>query len=189
MEGSIVSNNHSWPRGFNFVTGKFEARSPLPSPTKMVTTRKLCSHDYRSVRDIYHDAFDKEGLPVANLGISWRSRSREHSQGIFDRGNLVGFAIVSLHTSSGTNRYIDYIAVHSAYRGYDYGGKLLNTLLRQCYKDRTGLHLYPLDHKRLRDWYKAKGFHSSGDYYNFHMYGTRRQSPFLLTLSHLSRDS
>ena len=100
---------------------------------------------------------------------SWRNRSRQESVGLFDRTTLLGFAIVSFHKRNKGNRYIDYIAVHSSYRGYGYGDTLLRHLLGVARKARTGIHLYPLKH--VVPWYKKHGFYwSNGEYMNQHYY-------------------
>jgi GNAT superfamily N-acetyltransferase len=145
--------------------------------------RRLTTGDYRSVRDIFHDAFDKENLSVTDLGISWRNRSHPYSYGVFTgSGELVAFAIISFHKRNGDNRYIDYIAVHSAYRGCGYGDILMRQILRTCWKEHRGVHLYPLRYDSLLKWYRKYGFYETdGKYLNFHSYQTRQQvrPPFL----------
>ena len=141
----------------------------------------LRTQDYHSVRDIYHDAFDRHDLPVKDLGVSWRARSIPDSYGIYSReGDLLGFAIVSFHAKNGANRYLDYLAVHSTFRGMDLGSKLLNYILQLCYETKSSIHLYPLDSERLLAWYAQHGFYHTGlDYMNFHCYETRQQSTHL----------
>jgi GNAT superfamily N-acetyltransferase len=125
------------------------------------------------MRDIFHDAFDRSRLPIVDFGFSWRERSRHHSVGLFTgAGDLVGFAIVSIHPQNWGNRYLDYIAVHSAFRGDGCGSALLQRVLDDCYTARVGIHLYPL--RRAKAWYKSHGFEfTTAEYMNFHPYGTR----------------
>jgi len=139
--------------------------------------KRLSLKDYRSVRDIFHDAFDKERLPVSDLGISWRARASEHSWGVFNgTGELLAFAVISFHTKNRENRYIDYIAVHSAYRGQGIGDILMNHILRICRSQHTSVHLYPLKHEPLIKWYKKFGFYEThGGYLNYHSYLMRRR--------------
>jgi GNAT superfamily N-acetyltransferase len=136
--------------------------------------RQLRESDYRSMRDIFHDAFDCCRLPIVDFGFSWRERSRLHSLGLFTRaGDLVGFAIVSIHPQNGGNRYLDYIAVHSAFRGGGTGSSILRRVVGDCYAERRGIHLYPL--RRAKAWYKSHGFeYTTAEYMNFHPYPTRR---------------
>jgi len=136
--------------------------------------RQLRQSDYRSMRDIFHDAFDVSGLPIADFGHSWRIRSRPHSVGLFTgAGDLVGFAIVSIHPQNWGNRYLDYIAVHSSFRGGGTGSSILQRVLGECRAARVGIHLFPL--RRARAWYRSHGFEfTTAEYMNYHPYGTRR---------------
>ena len=147
--------------------------------------RRLRAQDYKSVRDIFCDAFRASKLPTSDLGISWRNKA--NSYGIFSHaGDLLGFAITSFHKRSGKSRYIDYFAIHSAYRGQQLGNRLLDFLRRNSCRERKSLHLWPLDSPKLIEWYKKHGFyHSHGPYYTAHAYETRQQAPYqsLLTSS------
>ena len=138
----------------------------------------LNAEHYRSIREIYHDAFDSYHLPVEDLGVSWRKRSAPDSYGIFSPdGDLLGFAIVSFHKKNGTNRYLDYLAIHSAFRGQDLGSTLLNFLIDDCRAKKTSIHLYPVDSDRIKAWYKSHGFRETADgYMNLHFYETRLAS-------------
>jgi GNAT superfamily N-acetyltransferase len=136
--------------------------------------RQLRQADYRSMRDIFHDAFDRSKLPICDFGFSWRTRSRAHSVGLFTgAGDLVGFAIVTIHPQNGGNRYLDYIAVHSAFRGGGAGSAILRRVVGDCYAERLGIHLYPL--RRATAWYRSHGFDfTTAEYMNFHPHATRR---------------
>jgi ribosomal protein S18 acetylase RimI-like enzyme len=135
----------------------------------------LQTKDYRSAKDIFHDAFDCHDLPVKDFGDSWRARSIPDSYGIFSTdGDLIGIAIVSFHKKNGTNRYLDYLAVHSAFRGRDLGSKLLCYLIDICKDQGTGIHLFPVENPRVKAWYKSHGFRETANgYYNQHFYMTR----------------
>ena len=140
--------------------------------------RPLLQQDYKSIRDIYHDAFDCHALPVKDLGTSWRNRSASDSYGIFSHeGDLLGFAIVSFHKKNGTNRYLDYLAVHSSFRGQDLGSQLLKYILQLCYDEKNSIHLYPINSERIKAWYRSHGFReTAGGYMNLHFYDTRIRS-------------
>jgi ribosomal protein S18 acetylase RimI-like enzyme len=137
--------------------------------------RTLRAEDYKSIRDIYHDAFDCHNLPVKDLGTSWRNRSAPDSYGIVSPdGDLLGFAIVSFHKKNGTNRYLDYLAVHSTLRGQDLGSKLLTHIIDICRVEKSSIHLYPVKSDRIKAWYKSHGFRDTNDgYMNLHFYETR----------------
>jgi len=139
--------------------------------------KPLTIEHYRSAKDIFHDAFDSYDLPVKDFGKSWQERSPENSYGIFAGGDLLGFAIVSFHKRNGTNRYLDYLAVHSSLRGRDLGTKLLTFILDECRSENQAIHLYPVKSDRIRAWYKTFGFQeTTGGYMNLHWYDTRSRS-------------
>lgn len=140
--------------------------------------RPLLQQDYRSIKDIFHDAFDAWKLPVTDLGISWRRRSIPDSRGIFSReGDLLGFAIVSFHKRNGTNRYLDYLAIHSSFRGKDLGTILLSDVIESCRDDKSSIHLYPVDSPRIKAWYESHGFRDTNNgYMNLHFYETRSKT-------------
>jgi GNAT superfamily N-acetyltransferase len=132
--------------------------------------RRLRVEDSKSVREIWEDSFLRENLTLnKDFAYSWRNRSRPESIGLFDEDNLLGFAIVSFHKRNYGNRYVDYIAVHSNYRGRGYGDILMNRLLRAAQTARRGIHLYPLKH--VVPWYKKHGFYwTTDEYMNRHWY-------------------
>ena len=144
--------------------------------------RQLTLHDYKSIKDIFHDAFDCHACSVKDCGDSWRNRSIPDSYGIFStEGDLLGFAIVSFHKKNGTNRYLDYLAVHSSFRGKDLGSQLLRYIIDICKEAGTGIHLYPVANPRIKAWYKSHGFReTSGGYMNQHFYSTRVRSTEIL---------
>lgn len=137
--------------------------------------RQLTLADYKSIKDIFHDAFDCHACSEKDCGDSWRQRSAPDSYGIFSsEGDLLGFAIVSFHKKNGTNRYLDYLAVHSAFRGQDLGSKLLGYILDRCRELRQAIHLYPVNNERIKAWYRSHGFRdTAGGYMNQHFYPTR----------------
>jgi ribosomal protein S18 acetylase RimI-like enzyme len=124
----------------------------------------------KSVREIWEESFLKENLTIQkDFAHSWRNRSRQESIGLFDHEELLGFAIVSFHKRNKGNRYIDYIAVHSSYRGRGYGDILMRHLLAKASTARRGIHLYPLSH--VVPWYKKHGFYwTTPEYMNRHGY-------------------
>jgi ribosomal protein S18 acetylase RimI-like enzyme len=137
--------------------------------------RPLTSHDYKSVKDIFYEAFKGPDYADKNCEDSWRDRSVPDSLGIFStKGLLLGFAIVSFQKRNGPNRYLDYLAVNSAFRGQDLGSKLLGHILQICRDLRQGIHLYPVDNERVKAWYRRQGFReTAGGYMNQHFYETR----------------
>jgi ribosomal protein S18 acetylase RimI-like enzyme len=140
--------------------------------------RPLSTSDYESVKDIFYNTFKEPEYADKNCEDSWRDRSVPDSLGIFStKGALLGFAIVSFHTRNGPNRYLDYLAVHSAYRGQDLGSKLLGHILKICEDLGTSIHLYPVKSERVRAWYRSQGFRdTAGGYMNLHFYNTRLSS-------------
>jgi len=135
----------------------------------------LMTDDYASVKDIFYDSFKAPEYADKNCEESWRDRSIPDSYGIFStKGVLLGFAIVSFHKRNGPNRYLDYLAVHSAYRGQDLGSKLLSHILNICETLGQSIHLYPVKSERIRAWYRSYGFcETAGGYMNRHFYRTR----------------
>lgn len=137
--------------------------------------RQLTLNDYKSVKDIFYEAFKGPDYADKNCEESWRDRSVPDSLGIFStKGALLGFAIVSFHKRNGTNRYLDYLAVHSAFRGQNLGSKLLEHIVAICRELRQSIHLYPVDSDSIKAWYRSHGFReTAGGYMNQHFYHTR----------------
>ena len=138
--------------------------------------RQLASHDYSAVTKIFYNAFEGPDYADKNCDESWRDRSIPDSYGIFSGDTLLGFAIVSFHKKNGTNRYLDYLAVHSSFRGQDLGSKLLTHIIDICRENKTSIHLYPVKSERIKAWYRSHGFRdSNGTYMNLHFYDTRSE--------------
>jgi ribosomal protein S18 acetylase RimI-like enzyme len=140
--------------------------------------RNLTTQDYKSARDIFHDAFDIYKISIKKFGYSWRNRSVPDSYGIFSTdGDLLGIAVVLFYKENGTNRYLDWLAVHSAFRGENLGLYLLRHVINICKEAGTGIHLLPVPNDRIKAWYKSHGFRdTSGGYMNLHFYATRLKS-------------
>ena len=132
--------------------------------------RTLRADHSKSVREIWEDSFLTEKLTIQkDFASSWRNRSLRESVGLFDKDNLLGFAIVSFHKRNKGNRYVDYIAVHSKYRGRGHGDRLMQYLLAKARGAKRGIHLYPLKH--VIPWYKKHGFYwTTSEYMNAHSY-------------------
>ena len=123
---------------------------------------ELLETDYEAVKRIYGDAFDITRNSLDDLQKTWDSRSRENSYGIFTQDGLAGFVISSFHRKSGSNMYIDYIAVDKVSRGQGIGTQLLHLLIDKCSREHRGMHLFP-DSFELAAWYKTFGFYETID--------------------------
>jgi ribosomal protein S18 acetylase RimI-like enzyme len=138
-----------------------------------MSIRRLRADHAKSVKEIWEASFLRETLSVQkDFASSWRNRSRQESIGLFNGDILLGFAIVSFHKRNMGNRYIDYIAVDSTYRGRGYGDKLMRHLLAQARSARRGIHLYPLKH--VVPWYTKHGFYWTTDEYMNHHHHDQR---------------
>jgi GNAT superfamily N-acetyltransferase len=114
--------------------------------------RPLKQTDYTSVKHLFHDLFDLSEDP--KFFQSWIHRSR--SIGFFDRGVLVGAAIVR-------KTFLDYIFVSPLYQNAGIGSQLLRSVLKVT----PNIHLLPVDDAAVQKWYFKYGFHLSvqdGDY-------------------------
>lgn len=137
--------------------------------------RQLKQEHFEDVKVIFRKAFDPELYPDEDLNISWIERSDPDSYGFFYKDRMIGFAIASYHIKSGSNMYVDYIALDPEYRGNGLGSTLLCKLIEKCYKRNGSIHLYP-EREELLDWYMRHGFRKTNNgYYVFHSYNTRRQ--------------
>ena len=145
-----------------------------------IIIKELTDNDYRAAKGIYREFFDREKFKLHHINCSWVNRSKPDSYGFFTPDNtLIGFVIASFHTRNGNNMYIDYIALDKNYRGKGMGSLLLKTLVKECYKNRQAVHLYP-ERPELEDWYQRHGFNESYDgVFNFHYYETRNQYKYL----------
>jgi len=159
--------------------------------------KHLSALDYASIKDIFCQTFLKENIPVAYLGYRWRNRCHENSFGVYTyNGELLGFALVSdgrhqqvqqlnkdKKMTQVPSRYLSFLAVHPQFRGANLGSELLKVLLAKSVADNKSVCLYPLEDKRLKEWYKHNGFNeSANDYFNFHTHYTRNQAQYLRAL-------
>jgi ribosomal protein S18 acetylase RimI-like enzyme len=145
----------------------------LPIFITNMQIQPLRESDYRTVKGIFRNTFDRTEFPVSDLNISWYNRNKEESLGFFLKGVLIGFLISSFHTLNKDNLYVDYIAFDEAYRGKGIGTQLLSGLLIEIKKNNRSVHLYP-ERPELWPWYQRLGFQRTHNgYFNFHSYNTR----------------
>lgn len=145
----------------------------LPFFILTMEIHQLRELDYRSVKAIYRDTFDRIKFPISDLNVSWYNRNKEESFGFFLQGVLIGFLISSFHTQNKDNLYVDYIAFDKKYRGKGIGTQVLSGLLLEIKKNNRSVHLYP-ERPELWPWYERLGFQRThNDYFNFHSYHTR----------------
>ena len=88
--------------------------------------------------------------------VAWRQRDSDSSVGCFDRGVLVGAAIVS-------KSFLKYIFVHRDYQSAGIGSMLLRAVLQKT----PNIHLTPVADTKIQAWYIKHGFNPSyedGDY-------------------------
>ena len=123
---------------------------------------QLLEGDFPAVKRIYGEAFDMTVNNLDDLQVSWDTRSRENSYGIFTQDTLSGFVLGSFHKKSGANLYIDYIAVDVESRGQGLGTQLIHHLIDKCSREHRGMHLFP-DSFELAAWYKTFGFYETPD--------------------------
>lgn len=112
-------------------------------------TRLLRMHNYKEVKNIYYDTFDLHD--DADFFAAWRNRDQQSSMGLFYRGTLIGFGIVTRE-----NR-LWFLAVARPFRGSGAGSILLNAIL----KTRDACHLTPVNDQRVINWYERHGFRIS----------------------------
>lgn len=137
---------------------------------------------YRAVRSLFKETFDPKIFTTHSLNISWHYRSKEESYAFLNKNKkFIGFIITSYHKQNKENLYVDYIALHPAYRGQGIGTAIIMEFLQEVKKHRRSIHLYP-ERKELYGWYERLGFYKThGGYYNFHSYETRSKSRCSLT--------
>jgi GNAT superfamily N-acetyltransferase len=114
--------------------------------------RSLKQTDYTSVKYLFQELFDLSEDP--KFVKSWINRSR--SIGFFDRGVLVGAAIVR-------KTFLDYIFVSRLYQNAGVGSQLLRSVLKVT----PNIHLLPVSDEAVQKWYFKHGFRLSvhvGDY-------------------------
>ena len=133
--------------------------------------KRLTQHHKRAVRAIFVKTFPE--IPLEDLNISWNSRSKADSYGIWLGHSLAGFIIASFHTSSASSMYVDFFALDEAYRGNGLGTKLLQDFLGHLVTKTGSIHLYPRN-PSVAKWYAQNGFReSTKGYYVCHTYKTR----------------
>jgi GNAT superfamily N-acetyltransferase len=137
--------------------------------------KQLLTDNYRSVKEIFTDVFIPVGFTIAQLTYSWKNRSHSDSFGIFtSQGDLIGFTLVYEVASNPVNKYMSYIAIYKSYTGEKLGSRLLTHTIKKILKDGYALHLYPLHHAKLINWYRLHGFHIvANGYLNIHRHFTR----------------
>ena len=135
--------------------------------------RRLTSKDKETVASLFSKCFPTYSLEV--LELSWKYRSREDSFG-FWQGDLVGFAIGSYHSRSGSSLYIDYFALDDSVRGKGLGTEIIKTFLENF---QGSVHLYPIS-EAIAKWYARNGFRNSNKgYYVYNTYKLRSRGPSL----------
>lgn len=136
--------------------------------------KRLTQHHKAAVRAIFTKTFPE--IPLEDLNISWSSRSKADSYGIWNGGperHLIGFVIASFHTSSASSMYVDFFALDEAYRGNGLGTQLLQDFLGLLVAKTGSIHLYPRN-PIVAKWYEKNGFReSTKGYYVCHTYKTR----------------
>jgi GNAT superfamily N-acetyltransferase len=125
--------------------------------------------DYSVVKHLYQDIFDLSEDP--HFINAWRQRDTESSIGCFDRGVLVGAAIVG-------KSFLKYIFVHRDYQSAGIGSRLLRAVLQKT----PNIHLTPVADTKIQAWYIKYGFNPSyedGDYRIFtrHTHNLRSKAP------------
>lgn len=116
----------------------------------MFRTRLLRMHNYREVKSIYFDTFDLHD--DADFFAAWRNRDQQSSMGLFYRGTLIGFGIVT------RDNRLWFLAVARQFRGDGAGSILLNAIL----KTMDSCHLTPVNDSKIIAWYQRHGFRISG---------------------------
>ncbi len=130
--------------------------------------KPLKQTDYRAVKHLFHEAFDLSEDKYLNS--AWKKRNEAASLGYWDRGCLIGAAIVRDLT-------LEYICVGAAARGSGIGTQLLQAVIQKT----PALHLTPVNDPRVIRWYESQGFVLSvvdGDrkVYTRHQYNLRPRS-------------
>ena len=116
--------------------------------------RSLKTTDYFVVKQLYQDLFDISEDP--KFAKAWTQCDPDLSIGFFDRGVLVGAAIVR-------KTFLEYIFVSSLYQNAGIGSQLLRSVLRNT----PNIHLLPVEDEAVQKWYMKYGFRLSvqdGDY-------------------------
>ena len=114
----------------------------------MFRCKPLRLHNYKEVKSIFYDTFDLHDDP--DFFYAWRNRNQRSSMGLFYRGTLIGFGLVS-----GNKLY--FLAIAASFRGNGTGSILLNAILRTM----PSCYLTPINDPRLIAWYERHGFRIS----------------------------
>ena len=140
-----------------------------------MSVKPLTQEHYKSVKDIFHEAFANQGYVCEDIGYAWRRRILGASQGYFnDDGDLLGFAIVNTRSQTKRN-YLHFLGVYDQYKGRGIGSEILKAVLA----NHPNVYLWPEgktdeDTEALRKWYEKYGFvHSNDNFYAIHPYDTR----------------
>jgi len=135
--------------------------------------RQLNGLDYAVVKRLFQNTFSVS--EDENFTAAWRYRDPTASFGLWDRGALLGAAIVR-----GT--CLEYIFLDPSCRGGGRGTILLKAVLERI----PAIHLTPVNDPRVIRWYESQGFrrvsHSTADgqpVYLHHAYNLRSHSTLL----------
>jgi GNAT superfamily N-acetyltransferase len=109
--------------------------------------RPLQALDYVSVKRLFQATFGVS--EDKNFVSAWRYRDKDASFGLWDRGALMGAAVVR-----GT--CLEYIFLDPSCRGGGRGTILLKAVLERI----PAIHLISVNDPRVIRWYESQGFHS-----------------------------
>jgi GNAT superfamily N-acetyltransferase len=151
--------------------------------------RPLLTQHYKSVKEIFREVFEVEGLGAKDLYHAWRHRSHDDCTGLFTRqGDLVGFAILYYTIGNPYNIYLAFIAICPSRQGENLGSRILTHCLQKAVRENRSIHLYSLDYPTLKKWYCKHGFSKScSGKMNFHSYRTRSQASFVHLLERIKK--
>jgi ribosomal protein S18 acetylase RimI-like enzyme len=122
------------------------------APVKMPSMRPLSTLDYRDVKALFEDIFDKDEF--VHFQTSWRRRDSERSIGLFIEESLVGFTLVK-------DTKLCYIGIDPDCQSEGFGSKLLQTIIAISKNRRTNLCLVPVNNTKVIHWYMRNGFRIS----------------------------
>ena len=124
-------------------------RSTPIAPVKMPSMRPLIATDYRDVKALFEDIFDKEEF--VHLQTSWRRRDSERSIGLFIEESLVGFSLVK-------DNKLCYIGIDPECQSGGFGSQLLQRIVMISKNRRANLCLVPVNNTQVIHWYMRNGF-------------------------------
>jgi len=146
-----------------------------------MSVKPLLQENYKTVKDIFQEAFGPQGYICEDIGYAWRKRILGMSQGYFnDDGDLLGFAIVNKRNPTKAP-YLHFFAVYENYKSLGYGSKIIKAVLDKA----PNVYLWPEgaseeDTEALKRWYEKNGFRLSSDnFYVIHAYNTRSKPKLL----------